>query len=64
MQQDEIVRNITKEKIEAITQQKVRNVFYLCTTKDEEIAYMVMGNNNKILGVLLFKSENDWEFIK
>ena len=53
MEADVIVRKQIEEKVQKDLGRKVRCVFYLCTTKDDKIAYGISGNNNHIFGIAM-----------
>lgn len=57
---DEIIRNKIKNKI---LEKKVRNIFFVCPSIDGKNVYVIVGNNNKIFGMVIVSSALEIEEI-
>lgn len=63
MEVDKIIREQIGEKVQMDLGKKVRCVFYICTTKDDKIAYGVSGNNNNIFAIAMVNNIGEIQLI-
>jgi hypothetical protein len=50
---NEIIRNKIRDEVYSLTGKKVRNILYVTSGTDGRSVYAVVGNNNKIFGVVM-----------
>lgn len=50
---NKIIRNKIRDEVYSLTGKRVRNVLYVTSGTDGRSVYAVVGNNNKIFGVVM-----------
>ena len=63
MQIEKMIREQITQKVMEISNKKVRNVFFLCRTDNNKIAYCIEGNNKVIFGVAMVDANGNIELI-
>jgi len=63
MKTEKIIREQITQKVLEVSDKKVRNVFFLCRTDNDKIAYCIEGNNKVIFGVAMVAADGSIELI-
>lgn len=59
----QMIREQITQKVMEISNKKVRNIFFLCRTDNDKIAYCIEGNNKVIFGVAMVAADGSIELI-